>query len=391
MQKSKKIITLKNTLIIFVIIAVYCVLKSFDMTESGLYALFIGDFSIGFCSRFLIGSILSIFKDSFTVEWITSFLRIFTFAVFLVTAYYFGSVITATDKNKTTTLVILTAVFIACPFSLTVYAGDIFGFIDVFCYAVLLLTVFFVNNRILIWSLPVLFVAGVFIHDCYITAYMAPCLGVLAYYVIKKYGKKIWASAIFIVSALGCAAASVYSVLFAKYTVKMTENEVTEYLAAKGNIAESEVSWYIHTFLFYKDPVGMTEKTHADNIWELLKYMIVLATDSFRTEDLICFMSIIPVIAIIFMIWIKAIKNSSSFMEKVPYILFMLTPVPQIASLFISNDFTRFLSTIVITQMLYLFMCVKQNDASVGIGMDIVNQKKHYLIPPCLSVFLMNI
>lgn len=362
------------------------------MDETGLYSLFIGDFSIGFCSRLLIGSILSIFKDSFTKEWMTAFLRIVTFVVFMTTAHYVSSSISQAKKEEKGSLMIFTALFIVCPFSITIYAGDIFGFIDVFCFIVLLITLYFGSNKILFWSLPVFLVAGVFIHDAFITGYMAPCLGIIAYYAIKTHGKKIGASANFIVSSVACAATSVYSVIFAKNTIKMTETEMLRYLAKKGNCTIEDISGYIESFLFYRDTRDVIEdQEYVDNAWNLIAYMIKATSKSFGLSYLIYFISTIPIIALIFFVWIKAIKNSNGFMEKVPYILFMLTLVPQIFSLFMSTDFTRFLATIVITQMLYVFMCIKQNDKNIDPAMEFLSNNKHYFIIPCLSTFLINL
>ena len=392
MQKQKITSVLKYTMIIFAVIVLYCIIRCFTMTETGLYSLFIGDFSIGYCSRLLIGSILSIFKDSFTKEWMTTFLRIVTFVVFMIAAHYVSSSILHAKKTEKDALMIFTALFIVCPFSVTIYAGDIFGFIDVFCFVVLLITLYFGSNKILIWSLPLFLAAGVFIHDAFITGYMAPCLGVIAYYVIKKHGKKIGASVNFVVSSVVCAATSVYSVIFANSTIKMTEAEMLKYLAKKGNCTLDEVSGYMEGFLFHKDTRDVSmQKEYADNAWDFIAHMLKFATESFIPSYLIYFISIIPIVALVFFVWIKAIKNSNGFIEKVPYILFMLTPVPQIFSLFMSTDFTRFLATIVITQTLYLFMCIKQNDKNIVPAMEFLNNNKYYFVIPCMSTLLVNL
>ena len=362
------------------------------MTGMGLYSLFLGDFSIGICSRMLIGSILSIFKTSFTKQWLIGFLRIVIWIVFMATACYIASALSQAKKTEKGALMIFTALFIICPFSITIYAGEIFGFLDVFCFVVVLITLYFGNNKILIWSLPFFLAAGVFIHDAFITGYMAPCLGIIAYYAIKTHGKKIGASANFIISAVTCAATSVYSVIFAKSTIKMTEAEVMQYLAKKGNCNPEDISEYIEAFLFYKDVEGMNStKDYADNIWELIRYMLQFATESLSVSFMWIFIFAIPFIVLIFFVWIKAIKNSNGFMEKVPYILFMLTPVPQIFSLFMSSDFTRFLSTIIITQTLYLFMCIKQDDKNIHPTIELLNNNMHYFAIPGTAFILANL
>lgn len=68
MQKSKSFLTIRNAVIIFALTVFYCFVKNFDYTINSLYVLFLGDFSIAFAPRMLIGSILGIFKDIFTVD-----------------------------------------------------------------------------------------------------------------------------------------------------------------------------------------------------------------------------------------------------------------------------------------------------------------------------------
>ena len=233
--------------------------------------------------------------------------------------------------------------------------------------------------------------AGLFLHDCFITGYLAPCLGVIAYYAIKKYGKKFSAAAVFVSTSVLSAATAVYTVIFAKNTVKMTEEQMLNYLAQKGNCSIEKVSLYYEHFLYLKDSAGLIEPDYSSNIWEFLKYMMIYTFSFFDVTDLIFFIFSIPLVAMIFVIWIKAVKNSGTFMEKVPYILFMLTPVPQLISLLFSNDFTRFLAATVIVQFIYLFICVRQKDKNIQPGLDIYSEKPVCFIIPCFSTLLMNL
>lgn len=391
MQRKKQLSTIGYTAFLFATIVLYCAVCTFTMDDVRLYSLFLGDFSIGICSRFLIGSIISVFKDVITREWLLSFLRVITFSVFLITAHYLGSTLTKAEKDYKIPLVFFAGLFIACPFSITVYAGDIFGFIDVFCAIVLLMTAYFSENKILIWSAPVLMIAGVFIHDSFITGYMAPCLGIIAYIAVTKYGKKLWTSAIFIISSLAGILTSIYTVFFSRKTLRMNTDEVLRYLAKKGNTTVDDISGYIEDSVMWEDihnvaPDGI-EKKPVNYIY----YSIKVAIDDLCLEDLLAVISIIPIIALVFYVWIKAIQKSSTPYEKIPYILFMLTPVPQIISLFMSNDFTRFLSTIVFTQVIYLFLTIRAKDKKTVDALKQFRTTPQMYLPACLSVLIMNI
>ncbi len=390
MKQKKSVSVIIYTAVIFAAMLLYCFISGFTLDDIGLYSLFLGDFSIGICSRLLVGSIISIFKETITREWLISFLRVVTVLVFLVTAHYAGSTLSDAEKTSKKSLTLFTLLFIICPFSITIFAGDIFGFIDIFCMIVLLMTAYFSENRLLVFALPLLFVAGIFIHDSYITGYMAPCFGILAYVVIKKYGKKLWASLIFVVSALLSVATCIYSVAFSRKTVTMTADEMLGYLAEKGNTTINDVSGYLEDMLLYTDVRQVAPEDAERTTLNHITYMIKYAVEGLSTRELVMLISIIPFVALIFYVWINSIKKQTCFMEKVPYILFILTPVPQVLSLVMSIDFTRFLSTIVFTQIFYLFLCVRQKDSGVREILDNLNEKIHYFALPTVFVLFAN-
>lgn len=392
-MKDKKNISdiIKTTLIVFSITVFYCVLKNFDMTESGLYAMYLCDFSIGICSRFLVGSVLSIFKDDFTVEWMLTFLRISTFAVFFGISHYFAQTLTLADRKHKKVLTLLTGIFVLFPFSVTIFAGDIFGFIDIFCMLILLLTAHFCQNRILIYLTPLLMVAGIFIHDCFLTAYMSPCLAIIAYYGIKNNGNKLTKAYPFFIAAPVSAATAVYSVFFSRKTLTMTADEMLSYLAEKGNTTIEAVSGYIEDAVTWVDVRQVAAEGEDRNALSNLFYMLKFGLDAFSTHNIVGIISIIPILALAIIVWIKAIKNNDTFGGKVPYILFMLTLIPQILSIMMSNDFTRFLSPLVITQIFFLFVTARKKDKDTAVGFDFLGDNLQMFLLPCMSVLLMNI
>lgn len=391
MQKSKAFFTIRNTVIIFALTVLYCFVKNFDYSITSLYVLFLGDFSIAIAPRMLIGSILSIFKDTFDIGWMRSFLIVITYVTFFITAIYVATSLNSLKSEHKRTVYILTGIFIAFPFSITIFAGDIFGFIDVFCMIILLICAFTAENRYLIWTFPVLVCAGIFIHDAYITAYMAPCFGILIYYLITKYKITKKSVATFATTTAAGFATVIYRLFFSTSTAKMTEAEMLEYLANKGSCAIEDVSGYLEAFIYGKDVHNFTDIDYADNIFVLLKHMIKLTIDQFSTTDLFCMLSLIPMLAVFFRIWIKASKNAEGFFGKLPYILFMLTIIPQIASLVISVDVTRFVSTFIIVQFIYLFMCIKRKDPNIDEGLDILTKNPQHLFIPYFCTLVFNI
>ncbi len=391
MKNNRTVLIIRNTLIIFAVTTFYCFVKNFDMSESGLYSLFLCDFSIGICSRFLVGSILSLFKESFTIEWMLTFLRISTFTIFLGISHYFASTLTLADKKHKNTLTLLTGIFILFPFSVTIFAGDAFGFIDIFCMLILLLTAYFCQNRFLIYLTPLLMIAGIFIHDSFLTAYMSPCLAIIAYYSIKNGGDKLTKAHPFFISAVISVVTTVYSVFFSRKTLTMTAEEMLRYLAKKGNTTVEAVSGYIEDIVTWVDVRQVAPEGKDRNPLSNIFYMLKFGLDEFGINNFVGVISVIPILALVITVWIKAIKNNSIFSGKVPYILFMLTLLPQILSLMMSNDFTRFLSPLVITQIFFLFVTAREKDKDTAVGLDFLGENPQMFLLPCMSVLLMNI
>ena len=391
MKSQKTVLTIRNTLIIFAITVLYCIVKNFDMSETGLYSLFLCDFSIGICSRFLVGAILSLFKESFTAEWMTAFLRISTFAVFLGISHYLAQTLTLADRKHKNILTLLTGIFVLFPFSVTIFAGDAFGFIDIFCMLILLLTAYFCQNKILIYLTPLLMVAGIFIHDCFLTAYMAPCLAIIAYYSIKNGGGKLTKAHPFFISAVISVATAVYSVFFSRKTLTMTADEMLRYLAKKGNTTVEAVSGYIEDIVTWVDIRQVAPEGEDRNPISNIFYMLKFGIDEFSVHNFVGLISIIPVLFIVITVWVKAIKNNNTFSGKVPYILFILTLLPQVLSLMMSNDFTRFLSPLVITQIFFLFVTAREKDKDTAVGLSHLGDNLQMFLLPCMSVILMNI
>ncbi len=395
-QKTAKKSDIKQTAIytavFFTITVLYCVVKGFKMeSDSILYSLYLGDFSIGYCSRFLIGEIISWFKPEITREWLTDFLRIVTFTVFGGICFYSAmSVVKAKQESKDVILIFAGLLFVS-PYAIQVHSGIIFEFIDIFCLAAMMLCLYFCANKYIIWLVPFLLVTGIFIHDAFLTSYLAPCLGFAIYFSIKKYGTQKWTWFLFALCVMLSLSSGIYTVIFARETITMSESQMLSYMAERGNCTVEELKGYIETFTHYTDTRGVSGLSHAGNIFEVIQYMFVIGIRALSFARLLHFVAVLPIIVLTFFVWIKAAKNADGFLRKLPYILFMLCVLPQILSIFMSNDFDRYLSVIPITQILFLFMCTKQNDENVQVGLDFLSQNKHCFALPVVLTFLTNI
>ena len=119
--------------------------------------------------------------------------------------------------------------------------------------------------------------------------------------------------------------------------------------------------------------------------------MLKFGLGEFSIHNVIGIISVIPILILVFTVWVKAIRNNTTFVGKVPYILFMLTLIPQLLSIMMSNDFTRFLSPIVIVQLFFLFVTAREYDKDTAAGLSYLGDNLQMFLLPCMSVILMNI
>ena len=233
-------------------------------------------------------------------------------------------------------------------------------------------------------------IAGIFVHDSFLTAYMSPCLAIIAYYSIRNNDNKLTKAYPFYISAAVSVATAVYSVFFSRKTLTMTTDELLNYLAKKGNATVESVSGYVEDVVLWNDirqvAPSDVERNGINNIF----YMVKFALGEFSTYNFVGIVAILPIVALVIIVWIKAIRSNTTFAGKIPYILFMLTLIPQILSIMMSNDFARFLSPIIIIQIFFLFVTAREKDKSTAAGLDLLNKNPQLFLLPCISVMLMN-
>ena len=171
----------------------------------------------------------------------------------------------------------------------------------------------------------------------------------------------------------------------------MTADEMLRYLAKKGNTTVEAVSGYIEDIVTWVDVRQVAPEGEDRNPIRNIFYMLKFGIDEFSVHNFVGLISIIPVLFIVITVWVKAIKNNNTFSGKVPYILFILTLLPQVLSLMMSNDFTRFLSPLVITQIFLLFVTAREKEKDTAVGLSHLGDNLQMFLLPCMSVILMNI
>ncbi|MBQ7962778.1 MAG: hypothetical protein IJ289_09290 [Clostridia bacterium] len=182
---------------------------------------------------------------------------------------------------------------------------------------------------------------------------------------------------------------SAYSVFFSINTVKMTYNEMFEYITKKGNCTISDVIGYLEYYMYRPDSPNILGSSQID-LMGFFKGLLEYVLDKPTQEEIPTIIFIVPFICIFLYIWSCCIKKSQGFFEKLPYILFALTLLPQILSTIVSGDLTRFFAPMIITQIAYIFICAKQHDNTFTEVMTNLS-KKSFFASVLLIILLANL
>lgn len=380
------------TALFFCLISAFSLIQKSDASLSVFYSHYIGDFSIGVCSRMMLGQILSLFKDSFTQEWITSFVEISVFVMFFFAAAFIGSVFADADKKTAKALFIFGFMLCIYPVSFNSFLNINFGFLEIFMIMLFIITAFAGESRIFGYLTPFVIFTGIMIHESFMFSFMCPILAIVAYYATAKHNKSVFTSPVFITSAVSAVGTAAYSVFFSRMTLKMTEQQMLSYLAEKGNCDISDVSGYLEAFLFYTDVNGELGTSHANNIFEIFVHLIEITKGETNGIQITQTLAAVPFIIMIFVLWGICIKKTKGFAKKIPYILFMLTPIPQmVAATLISMDYARFFASLIISQAFYIFVCAKQKDPVVTQFLEKAGERAELFILPLAIMFLSGI
>ncbi len=380
------------TALFFCLISAFGLIQKSNTVLGTFYSHYIGDFSIGVCSRMMIGQILSLFKDSFTQEWVSSFVMISIFVMFFFAAVFIGSTLAKAEQKTAKALFIFSFMLCIYPVSFNSFLNINFGFLETFMIMLFIITAFAGESRIFSYLTPFIIFTGIMIHESFMFSFMCPILAIVAYYATVKHKKSVFTSPVFIISAVSAVGTAVYSVFFSRMTLKMTEQQMLSYLAEKGNCDISGVSGYLEGFLYYSDVKGELGKSHADNIFEVFKYLVEITKGETNGIQITQTLAAIPFIIMIFVLWGICIKKTEGFTKKIPYILFMLTPIPQmVAATLISMDYARFFASLIISQVFYLFVCAKQKDLVVTQFLEKASERAVLFILPLAIMFLSGI
>lgn len=329
------------------------------------FPLYVINYDCGYCSRLLIGSVLSLFFGDklMTPSFIGSFLlTIYVLSCFLISLFINNYL----KKTKYENLGIYSFFLIITPVMLAFLR--FLGILDLFFIPFVLASVWLVDKKGWRWLVPVFCVVSLCIHELFSTTYL-PVMAIIVFYQFVK--KPNSSNFIYIaVCAVVVGAATVYFLIIGDSTMKMTSDQMVEFARNRLDVSgRSFNDFYLRAAFFWEVP----DVERYSGFAGYIKYNFDVYTknDVSAIKSNIYFIISNTISALPFFYLIgKAFKKAENPLKKfIFFCSFSVSPF-MIINLLLSTDTDRFSLHFVLAFLLLLLFFIKEKDADFSDSYD---------------------
>lgn len=339
--------------------------------------LHIYDYRIGFAPRLFIGSLMSIFTDYKSMEFMNNFFNVVCIASIFLFSFAAGRTIRKSDDRTRSTAIILVMLFLAVPHSRTVFFPELVS-LDRFLVVFTLLVLIVLNKRIFKWLVPILVIVSLATYHGYAFTYM-PVVAILLIYEVQRNKKSKQSIALCITSFVAMALFSAYFFLYRGISSIGTIDELIMYSLDKtdirGSVGEFDMKWVLQLLV-------MT----PGEFWGLSVQNGVL---KHLSNEVTGMLYLSPLLVVFFLIWLNSIKKSEGRLQKLLYLLCMLAPLIRLPMLVLSQNYVRSRISVVVVQFFLVayFIYTKNPVVSISAGEIGVFLKRNNILLAVLFIF----
>lgn len=364
---------------IFAILCIQALLNhsSFTGMVDDFYSYYLVDFSMGINSRLLVGSIVNLFTDNPTAEWLDRFTVIVLFLTLFATAIFVGRVIKCANKEYRNVLYVFVLFFVSGSFTMYGFSRY-FGMLDIYMFIFAVLAVVCSTNKYLRWLVPLLSIGGIFVNYAFAVSYFPVVIGAALYFAVAEKERKS-NIIIFLLTGIISVAVAYFCVFEAGDMMKVTFDEMWQIMEEKSGIKFTYEDIRYYDMYFYGNSVDaeIGYEVRDMSSFEMVKTIIKVVTGQIEgyytvnTDGLVSIGSILLVILSGFWaIWIMCAKNSETKGKKFVFICFLLATLFIPVSWFISTDYSRMAQAGVINQFLFAFLMFIEHDRAFEKTLD---------------------
>lgn len=357
----------KHELGIFVLLCLQALVQNFNFLgkmDENFLVYYLVDFSLGKTSRLLIGSIVNLFTDKPTEQWLNGFALIVLVLTFVFTSVVLGHVVKNVKEEMRMSAYAFVLFFVTGSFTMYGFSR-FFGLLDIYMFIFSLLAIVFAQHKYLRWLVPLACLAGVFVNYVYTISYF-PVVILVILYLADMREKKAADISLFCITVVTVLAATYFCAFWGKYTMTVTFDEMLQILQQKfGREITLEQVEYYRFYLFAKDMtdgvlVDASQLTPIEYMWGLWDHVFSITKANTGIATLA--IASLPVIAVFWCVWIMSIRAAEKKSRKFVYSCFLLSTLFIFICCVFSTDLTRWITAGVLSQFILCFFMFAMRD-----------------------------
>ena len=376
---SYKLTILPLAVFVFFLYLKFAAIGSFNLlsfvshARECTYQFYLCDYSVGFCSRLLIGALFSVLYDSVNLtlitRWANASLLICIILQSLLTALVMRLALAKTDRL----MFLISFLFILNPLT-TLENAPMNGSLDPYIMILFLVWLFFANTNTATLIAPFVSLICMTIHYEFLFTFLPPVLALLLYKFCCAQNKKnrLINGIGFFSTALSSGGLFIYFVFFAKNFLKLTSDEFYNVMAAKLNITENAAAklqnlyngnllyrYYFDFYIFgeYEGPANFGD---PKNFLSFLSNYRKAHAFTGACKTFLPF--VLPPLILFAGLWICCMLKEKGI-RKLPYLSFIGIMIVLIPTLIISTDAWRFTAAVLISQFAILFTLYRDSNS----------------------------
>lgn len=337
------------------------------------YQFYLCDYSVGFCSRLLLGALISLFRDTVNLTFITRLANASLLACILLQSLLTGIVLRRALEKRDLLMLVISFLFVLNPLT-TLENAPMNGSLDPYIMILFLVWLFFADATAATVLAPFLSVVCMTIHYEYLFTFLPPVLALLLYKACCGETKKsrLINGCGFFTTALSSGGLFIYFVFFAKNFLKLTSDEFYEAMASRFNItanAEAKLrSMYAGNLLYryyfdyyiFGEYEGPGDYGEPENFLSFLSNYTKAHTYIGTCKTFLPF--VLPPLILFASLWIACMIKEKGI-RRLPYLSFIGIMLVLVPTLIISTDAWRFTGAVLISQFAILFTLYRDKNS----------------------------
>ena len=356
---------------------------------------YLGDFSLVFASKLLLGSITKLFSEQLTLMQLTAICGAAVFTSLAALSLLLGAVLREGLERRNLPLVFVVMLLIFNP---VISLGDfrIYGSYDTYWLLIFIVLTFLSCHRGFYYITPVLCFLGTLVHFGFMVTYLPAVLAMVLYCHFHETGRtrRRLAAAVFWGTAAVCVSLTFYSLFIANHHLSMNRPEFHEYLLSRLNLTgveeirlKARSNGELFPFEFYEGYFyGTLESDTATTGFGLLIEKMLEPLQKAPKGIYAGYLTVsLPVLFLFDLLWAACAKRKKG-KDRIPFVFFILIQAVMAVGVCISTDLWRWTRAAMISQVgLLFFSAIVKKDETVNDILSAALLKKWWIAAPAVA------